>query len=590
MARSLFIILTACLAVAGASPDHVGDRTLEEALQGECDASAAAVDEQCALSLRQLRGQQSSSALAPDQVLKLDGKTGMAFEGGGFRALNTFAGVVAGLLVACGSGSPTLESSKLLDSISAFSSVSGGTWFFASLAYSKDFADVVESMAANPADASSLWKKGWIDNLMKIGQPTNRFIKLLNLIDRFDRQAERESIFEMARESGFFWTESDGNSWTGFIGGMLKASAGISEDMALGQGDATWAKGKIWLLDHSILAASGQEPASMWAGRGKVQYFLESSSGALPAYVPAAFSTSLGGGETEPAPMPFLAPGALAAMDKLEFSQGRRDTSEASLQSGEAKTKFEAAYADAPMFKVHEAVAASSAAGGAIVLSPHFSLLEHFLGGADFTPWMSSAGKGQAFKQGWELVSAQASPASLAQAQVRGAIDGGYTDNTAIGHLVAGGATEVISLLDIGSHNYSESLAMLFGGDSNSKGYTSNTYDSVPYVYYQIFAEPQDEIRKQLDALPKLIHPGSKWLRHLSVGTIKATTVDNKWFGTQAGREVTIRVVAVSTTVWVDTLPEFEEYGLMVKEIIGAMSSEANAAIIRQDLLTPLGV
>jgi len=109
----------------------------------------------------------------------------MAIAGGGFRAQSVGTGFMTGLLSYIGKSqgevSPTFESTKLLDRFGTFSTNSGGSWFFGSLAYSSSFKSLLEAMAASPELSAFLYNEGY----------TRKWLKATNVTAKeFDSQAK----------------------------------------------------------------------------------------------------------------------------------------------------------------------------------------------------------------------------------------------------------------------------------------------------------------------------------------------------------------------------------------------------------------
>jgi len=214
----------------------------------------------------------------------------------------------------------------------------------------------------------------------------------------------------------------------------------------------------------------------------------------------------------------------------------------------------------------------------------------------DLPVWATSASDGTAFKQATELVNpifrqmeggSLPDVDALAKASLRGLVDGVYTDNTAIGHCIATGATEITSIIQGG-----EGFLGLFQGPYKT---TSALGDNVPLMQFQnpqIFKETQDWVTEQLSGTSFKafkLHKCHKVLQDLRVGTITATTVDDKRFGIAADRVVKINVIQMKTELTTGFFENFEEYasvlGEVVEDLVGLFGESENSEA-RDELLS----
>jgi len=135
----------------------------------------------------------------------------------------------------------------------------------------------------------------------------------------------------------------------------------------------------------------------------------------------------------------------------------------------------------------------------------------------------------------------------IAAQSVLSVIDGGYTDNTGIGHAVAAGANEVVAWLDTIS-----SLWALFGGYPRVEPLFNTTVmpDTCPLCFnnYQVFEDDWKDVAQRftttawnLTHAPETTDP----MASTYVGTITATTHENPWMGIKGGKTVTLHIVAV---------------------------------------------
>jgi len=241
-------------------------------------------------------------------------------------------------------------------------------------------------------------------------------------------------------------------------------------------------------------------------------------------------------------------------------------------------------------FTVVDASSASSAALGGTALEPSFNFLNNFVR-ASLVPWMSNnALGGSAFAAGNSLVTGLSRSANraisglevLAASQLHGAIDGGYTDDTSIAQAIASGANEVVAFL----HNKTnvDPFVNLFSGGKRSieKG-------GVPRLFFPIFAEDAAYAQAEVDALARLVLPpnadGRPCLEGIAIGTIKATTAASEWFGIEAGRMVTIKVVAVTSSLGIGFFEDFSDYAALAQEIIGTLILPQNGPEVKGHLV-----
>jgi hypothetical protein len=204
---------------------------------------------------------------------------------------------------------------------------------------------------------------------------------------------------------------------------------------------------------------------------------------------------------------------------------------------------------------------------------------------ADLTPWVSNANGGDAFKAAEELVSGLPSiygegketVASLASLQVHGLIDGGYTDNTALGAAMGAGATEVLVVLNSNATNANFDMELLF------KGGPAPTNPGASGEIYPVF----DTAIADFQSFHKLTLPSSNYIKQIAVGSFKATTARNQFFDVEAGREVTLNVVNLCSELGISagSKTSFESYDSMVQEIILAINDESNFDFVSSTLL-----
>lgn len=264
--------------------------------------------------------------MAPGRPLALPG---LALQGGGFRAQSTNAGLLAGLMAFLAPRhpapspprTPTLESTRLLARFAIVSSNSGSSWFFASLAYSPPYKQLLERIAAAPFRASDLHNAGY----------TAKFLSATNGSGVNFRWAERvarlaSGLLGRGGEDTIYlltYFLATGFSWKHFVDVLLHSTASISTGVALGAPPSgEWAQGKAWLLCHSVLTPSSRYATIYQASLGfpRVSYKARAASPSFPDLVAAAFSVRLGGGVESDAPVRYVAGSAVGGVSALEYS------------------------------------------------------------------------------------------------------------------------------------------------------------------------------------------------------------------------------------------------------------------------------
>ena len=152
----------------------------------------------------------------------------LALEGGGFRALTNCAGLTAGLLAA--TFSLDLESSELHESVRWVSSVSGGSWFAASLIYSRDFRNMVERMARDPDGAGATFDAGWTSKWTAGAEASPVFAEALGVLGKGAGSASL-GLMQDFKELSYLW--QDGRTWGYAVATFLERTAGIGPNVTL---------------------------------------------------------------------------------------------------------------------------------------------------------------------------------------------------------------------------------------------------------------------------------------------------------------------------------------------------------------------
>ncbi|CAE8600169.1 unnamed protein product [Polarella glacialis] len=535
----------------------------------------------------------SESEGLSDEAAASDLRVALTFAGGGFLAQACYTGLVSGLL-ASSQKHARLDLLQLFRRFGQVSSSSGGTWFVSELAFSPSFAQLVEDMARSPSSAGKLFDESWINRWLAIGKQASRAARVFGALSDLVGQA---GLAQDVRMLGHFWRH--GLTWSNFVGTLLAQTADLGPDMKLGSPVMPWASAKIWQACHSMVTTSTTAGGSFFAPTFLSCALQTTQSGreenSLPLYVPARFSIRLGLGEKSVSPLPYAAcePGLLSGAT-LAFGSSRAQgpscsgLAESLTGASPALGDFQSVTKHAGSLPLHKVVAASSALlggtsnknmnpGRARVLSPFHARL---------STWVSSAPRGTAFDVAEELVGTQSQCwldrttfQKLAAASVWSTADGGFTDNTAIAHAVAAGASEVVALLN--SINCDDPggpalFNMFQGGPSHS------SQMGVVQSIFQVFREPVSWAQEQWakNHTPLNVPESCKHLNGISIGKIKAHTAHCKWFGIREGRAITLHVINVNCALEVFLLEDFHHYSELVQSIVSTLLIPGNANMV----------
>jgi len=513
----------------------------------------------------------------------------IALEGGGFRALASNTGLIAGLLAACQHGEQpvSLADSGLLDRFGILSSVSGSSWFTSALVFSPQFQALLEGMAASPKTAALQYRTQVTMPWLKATGVDDGKFKLLVALAR----ALHVSIGVTQDTEEAIYFHLTGLSWEHFVDALLNATAGIETSLPLGSPLGTsgehWAAGKVWLVDHAILLPLDKDPARIYRsklGIPRVTYHSEASP-QPPLHMPAMFSINLGAGVRSTAPLPYVSPAIKGKLGQLGYSSGIlfHNFSATSKMLGPNFGHELVEYAG--LLPVSRVVAASSAFAGTLcIIGP---IPEDFLSllSGDFVPWIASTAGGQGFAAAEALVQNLAKPGGvtqqsldqLASAKLHGVIDGGFGDGTGISQAVAAGATDVIAVLNSKNTNDPTYVQRLFAGGVQPRDGN----------LFPVFSKPlASEVVKLFQGFHSLrISNASRFLKVLAFGTISATTANNSFFGVTAGRGVNITVVNIASTLTIGELEDFNNYNMLVQEMVMAITAQEYSDLVRSSLL-----
>lgn len=206
--------------------------------------------------------------------------------------------------------------------------------------------------------------------------------------------------------------------------------------------------------------------------------------------------------------------------------------------------------------------------------------------GLDLVPWISNAPDGKAFSVANALQNnlrkdgiSNKSVDALAVFAVHGVIDGAYTDNTALANAIAGGADEVVVVMNSDSKDNPVDLQLLFAG-----GFVN---PFIPTMMYPIFKEPTAKtLREKFALFHKLRLPwGTQFLKILQVGSFEATTEVNTYFDIAGDKKVTIHVVSVGSDLTIGFLEDFSQYNILAQEVAMTILDDANSDFVANTLL-----
>lgn len=517
----------------------------------------------------------------------------LTMEGGGWRAQTAYAGVVSGLMAVLSEdtdASPTLHSTGLLDRFDHFSSVSGGSWFFASTAYSQRYNDLLNGMAASPTTAAAQMNANWTTPLLEATKvdPANWDVvaKIAHdLVDKLIGTGDADSLYLLTY---FLATNA---TWNAFTAVQLEAAASIGPDVKMGSDVMSWANDKVWLCDHSVLLPSGKKFARLYQGDLDVPSarYVAQGSDNIPIVTPAKFSIQMGAGEASSAPHPYVADTAVPVGVDLDFKGVAIpiiDEPSAVSAPLDVRDFSDGVFVDgAGQLPVSDVASASSAAAG---IAPVLGLLADealAIIDADLTPWASNTAGGASFGTAIELVQrlkdfggvSQDSMNALAAAKVHGLIDGGYTDDTGLANVVAAGANEVVLLLDSSSSTSSFHIELLC-----KDGPPPAMPDA---LHSAIFETPASTVNMSWPSLQTLALQNTQFLKNVAFGSFNLTTADNSLYGVSAGRPITIHVVQISGDVTIGVLEDIDNYNTYVQEIIQTLVAAENAELVKGTLL-----
>jgi len=525
--------------------------------------------------------------------------------GGGFRALAVDTGIVAGLLSRA--SRRTGEKGKLKELFARtdmLSSVSGSTWFMSALVYSDSFASMVEVMGEdNGNNAGKIFDDQWTEKLLGINGGDSR---LLQAVEKLLSAGGEPGDAVAGLMESLVLTEAwkkKGLTWQDFVEMFMSATTGITNARQLGDPTVSWSYGKVFLIDHSMITPSANaktQKTIVWEerhGPGKISYSFTSPE-ALPRSLPATFSICLGQ-EGAQAPKGYIPVEALRSLGRLRYEALVAECwlfrccpcpAVAEADASEIVGKFEE---NAGHLSVIGCAAASSdapGAGAAYSKVPSCKLCDccetlrsdlvsraissdasaAFSGADDLLERFSKAGR--VTNKALEVCKQEA---------FRSLVDAGDTDATGIAFAVGAGAKNILAVLNFGTD------VSLTGGSYDSPKNLTNLFagaDLKPHWQhlFPVFTSPTAKQVQDRYLDPSFFKElkGSKFLKGIRVGTICATTCQNKWFGIDGNQIVQLVIVSVGTAVTFGEGVDFRDYNELVQEIVDAIKSTQDGDVI----------
>mmetsp|Transcript_55360 Transcript_55360/g.118048 ORF Transcript_55360/g.118048 Transcript_55360/m.118048 type:complete len:585 (+) Transcript_55360:195-1949(+) len=525
----------------------------------------------------------------------------LAMQGGGFRAMAVDTGVIAGILAKVGQDrgilAPTVEDTGILQRFCLLSSNSGSSWFLSELIYSGRFLSLLESMAASPATASSLYAADW----------TNLWLKATNVeegdYDEKGRLARKlvKELLGTGDEDTIFVMQyflASGYEWDDFTALLLNSTGDLTSETQLGGISASWSKGKVWQVAHSAVLPSDDKPGILFQGRflslPRVTYEAVRAPGAenMAQFVPATFSVEVGSAVSASAPLRYVAPDIAqnvtalqykAKVSLLPFQHVATTTALGEDLANGAIVNFSAA------LPVVEVAAASSAfLGEACTMGDIVAEAEDFID-FDLTPWVSNVTSGNAFKEAEKTVTGfehfggvtAGSATSAAMVATRGLVDGGLTDGTGIGQAAAAGASEIVAVLNCNASIDPFYLQLLFaGGPAPSSPGSSKDI-------FPVFSAPNaGTFLEDFLAFPRLVVPNTtRFLKNFSVGSVNVTTAENGYFGIEGGRAILLHIIQISSDLDIGPWDNLNNFDVLAQEIEMAILHPPNEDLVTKKLL-----
>jgi len=534
-----------------------------------------------------------------------------------------------------------LEASRLLEKFGTISAVSGGAWFSCSLAYSTRFLQLVENMAFTPEAAGTKFDEDWIQSWLSIGEDAPFFVRLAA---RLAERAEDPVVQQTLLQVGFFL--KDGFTWNNYTRTLLDRTASIDPDIPMGSKVQTWANGKQYLVgvtealpngrngfDSVVVFPPGQDVTSrrtFASYTARVPNCPNVDPEAFPAYIPAAFSVIFGSGQNSDAPFRYVSkepsafPPGTTLMYKgagpgdglFGFCHQQRFSGETAPLGHMDNFNFFGG-----SLTLGEVISCSSSFMGDIAMLPQtdesdpFQTLARAVNG-DLSTWAGSGAHAQGVTEPLAVVNEIYEQGrvktrnfdSLVSNGVRCTIDGGFTDATGIANAVAAGAKNLVVISNRTNSEEPTHVIDLFGGQEPAamKGFVTKrrfrgdlnrgagdpttACESSADFSFPIFAESKERARLQWKAIQATgslqIPEGSNTqLISMAVGSMRATTAFQKFFGIAEGIDVNLHIIFVNSKLNSGSFVDFTDYATLVQEIMNTILSPVNQTLVEDTIL-----
>lgn len=156
-------------------------------------------------------------------------------------------------------------------------------------------------------------------------------------------------------------------------------------------------------------------------------------------------------------------------------------------------------------------------------------------------------------------------------------IDGVYTDNSGIIHAIAAGADEVVAFVggtkDVRRMFQKTTQYAELNGDPWK---SADTWSGGHFRYHKIFKEDASIFDREFRKFGELNVGSSKHIKSIKYGTLMVKTVDCEEFGIAAGRQITIKLTAIDSSLRI--VLDHPNYSQAVREIAMIIRNNDNRA------------
>lgn len=261
----------------------------------------------------------------------------LALSGGGFKSVADQSGMIAGLLAVLMKQSLDLQkndsplaSSELLGNVLTVTSISGGSWFASSLAYSKSFRIMIEDLAraaASNKESSGIFNTRYskrFNDLAKgadVDKGPEFLAKAKKAISFLHNGAIPEAMEFGLLMTAFLYQQNEQHvSWSSFVSHILMDDIGET----MGSSVQEWAVGKALAIVTSVISpiparmltknpfdrdyiwykSDGNNVLNIFESN-HLFYNMEQPKECQATLIPARFSVILGAAKSTPAPLPY---------------------------------------------------------------------------------------------------------------------------------------------------------------------------------------------------------------------------------------------------------------------------------------------